>query len=100
MRDHGWRTWASYEASYISWKGTCQCDIRYDRASQFLKILFSLDGLRCWGALGPGGGGKGMESERKGTERAMARGMKRGKERGTLRDARVLGLRKGLGMRR
>lgn len=56
MRDHGWRTWASYEASYISWKGTCQCDIRYDRASQFLKILFSLDGLRCWGALGPGGG--------------------------------------------
>lgn len=56
MRDHGWRTWASYEASYISWKGTCQCDIRYDMASQFLKILFSLDGLRCWGALGPGGG--------------------------------------------
>jgi len=53
VRDHGWRTWASYEASYISWKGTCQCDIRYDRASQFLKILFSLDGLRCFG---PGGG--------------------------------------------
>ncbi len=64
MRDHGWRTWASYEASYISWKGTCQCDIRYDRASQFLKILFSLDGLRCWGALGPGGGGEG-HGERK-----------------------------------
>jgi len=49
--------------------------------------------------LGPGGG-KGIESERKGMERAMARGMKRGKERGTLRDARALGLRKGLGMRR